>query len=134
MSLPLPAPAAGASPAVEARGLFDRMRALAAAALEAVERGDEVTIRRALDERDRLAERITPLVREIGRAHARSSAEAASVLEAALALQEADAGLAARLAEARAGVARALDRMGHAESAAAAYAPPAGAARLDLLR
>ncbi len=115
--------------AEEARVLFDCMCALAGDALAAAERGDEVALRRVLDERDRVAERLAPLVRDLGRARGAAGgprlpeAEVAGVVAAALAVQEADIRLTERLAEIRAGVARELDRVDHA-------APP----RLELLR
>lgn len=122
--------------AEEARVLFDCMCALAGDALAAAEAGDEVALRRALDERDRVAERLAPLVRDLGLARASAGgarlaeAEAAGVVAAALAVQEVDARLTRRLAEIRAGVARDLDRMDHAGASPAAYARP----RLGLLR
>ncbi|HLL49011.1 MAG TPA: hypothetical protein VK399_20115 [Longimicrobiaceae bacterium] len=116
--------------AEEARVLFDCMCALAGDALAAAERGDEVTLRRVLDERDRVAERLSPLVRDLGLARVAAGgprlaeAEVAGVVAAALAVQEADVRLTERLAEIRAGGGRGLDRMD----------PAAGPHRLDLLR
>ena len=121
--------------AEEARVLFDCMCALAGDALAAAEGGDEVTLRRVLDERDRVAERLAPLVRDLGRARSAAGgprlpeAETAGVVAAALAVQEADVRLTARLAAIRAGAARGLERVDHAGPPAPA-APP----RLDLLR
>lgn len=126
--------------AEEARVLFDCMCALAGDALAAAESGDEVALRRVLDERDRVAGRLAPLVRELGRARGAAGgprlaeAEVAGVVAAALAVQEADVRLTERLAEIRAGVTRERDRLDHAGAAAAAYAAPAGPRRLDLLR
>jgi hypothetical protein len=88
-----------------------------------------VSRRRVLDERDRVAERLAPLVRDLGRARGAAGgprlaeAETAGVVAAALAVQEADVRLTERLAELRGGVAREPGRMDHA-------APP----RLELLR
>jgi hypothetical protein len=121
--------------AEEARVLFDCMCALAGDALAAAESGDEVAMRRVLDERDRVAERLAPLVRELGRARGAAGgswlaeAESAGVVAAALAVQEADVRLTERLAEIRAGVTRELGRMDDAWAAA-----PPGRSRLDLLR
>lgn len=135
LSTPLPRDAAG-----EARALFDRMCALAGEALAAAVGRDEAALRRALDERDRLAELLSPLVGELARARRQdggaplAEAEVAGVVSAAVAVQEADAALTECLAGLRAGVARELDRMDHAGAAAAAYALPAGPPRLDLLR
>jgi hypothetical protein len=126
--------------AEEARVLFDCMCALAGDALAAAEAGDEVALRRVLDERDRVAGRLAPLVRDLGSARASTGgqrlpeAETAGVVAAALAVQEADARLTDRLAAIRAGVARELGRLDHAGAAAASYAQPAGPRRLDLLR
>lgn len=120
--------------AEEARVLFDCMCALAGDALAAAERGDEVTLRRVLDERDRVAERLAPLVRDLGLARGAAGgprlaeAEVAGVVAAALAVQEADVRLTERLAEIRAGGGRGPGRMDRAGGAAA------GPHRLDLLR
>ena len=125
--------------AEEARVLFDCMCALAGDALAAAERGDEVALRRVLDERDRVAGRLTPLVGDLGRARGAAGgprlaeAEVAGVVSAALAVQEADVRLAERLSEIRSRRARELDRTG-LRGAGAAFAAPAGRAPLDLLR
>ena len=125
--------------AEEARVLFDCMCALAGDALAAAERGDEVALRRALDERDRVARRLAPLVGDLGRARGAAGgprlaeAEVAGVVSAALAVQEADVRLTERLAEIRAGRARELDRM-DLSGAGAGSAAPSGRAPLDLLR
>jgi hypothetical protein len=125
--------------AEEARVLFDCMCALAGDALAAAERGDEVALRRVLDERDRVARRLTPLVGDLGRARGAAGgqwlaeAEVAGVVSAALAVQEADVRLTERLAEIRAGRVRELDRAGLSGASAAAVVP-AGRAPLDLLR
>lgn len=116
--------------AEEARVLFDCMCALAGDALAAAERGDEVALRRVLDERDRVAGRLTPVVSDLGRARAAAGggrlpeAELAGVVSAALAVQEADVRLTERLAEIRSRVARDLDRVG-----AGARACPAASGR-----
>lgn len=110
------------SPAGEARRLFERLRDLAADTLAAATQGNELALRRALDERNRVAERITLLVREIE--HDRSAGwtagrnlfletEIEEVVGAALAVQEADDFLAGRLVEIRTEVARELDRLGY---------------------
>lgn len=125
--------------AEEARVLFDCMCALAGDALAAAERGNEVALRRVLDERDRVAGRLAPLVGDLGRARGAAGgpwlaeAEVAGVVSAALAVQEADVRLTERLAEIRAGRARELERTDPC-GAGAAYAAPGGRVPLDLLR
>ena len=126
--------------AEEARVLFDCMCALAGDALAAAERGDEVALRRVLDERDRVAARLAPLVSDLG--HARGAAggarlpeaEVAGVVSAALAVQEADVRLAERLAEIRASRASGPRRVHPAGTWAPTHAAPCGRQRLDLLR
>ncbi len=120
--------------AEEARVLFDCMCALAGDALAAAEGGDEVALRRVLDERDRVAERLAPLVRDLGRARGAAGGPRlprggiAGVVAAALAVQEADVRLTERLAESA--------REGPRAGAGGPRRPPAPAAppRLDLLR
>lgn len=130
-----PDPAASVSPAPaaplfretaeEARVLFDCLRALAGDALAAAERGDEATLLRALGERDGVAEWLGPLVRELGRVRSEAGGsrevetEAAEVVSAALAVQEEEALLSARLEEIRAAVAVELARLGLVGGAAA---------------
>ncbi|HEX2188367.1 MAG TPA: hypothetical protein VHG51_05685, partial [Longimicrobiaceae bacterium] len=122
-----PAPAAPLfrEAAEEARVLFDCLRALAGDALAAAERGDEDTLLRALGERDGVSEWLAPLVRELGRVRSEAGgsgqveSEAAEVVCAALAVQEDEALLAARLEEIRAAVAVELARRGLAGGAAA---------------
>ncbi|HEX2092528.1 MAG TPA: hypothetical protein VHG28_09015 [Longimicrobiaceae bacterium] len=122
MSLPRAATREIPSTAEEARRLFERLRKLAVDALAAATQGNELALRRTLDERDRVAERITLVIREIERyPYAGWSIGGGPFLEdeieemvgAALAVQEADDFLAGRLVEIRTEVARELDRLGY---------------------
>lgn len=120
-------PAAGGWARV--RELFDRLHELSGEALGAVETGDEATLHRTLDERDRVAELITPLVGK----PAVGDPERTRALEAARRVRTADARLEARLREARDRVKRELERAPSPHPGGERYLPPRPhGARLDV--
>jgi len=123
--------------AAEASALFARFGALASAAHAALGRGDASVLEETLDARDRLAERLEPLVAALVAEGAKEDAGAllARVREAAAGAAALDAGLVALAVARRAEIRRSLDHLRQGDAATAAYLLSQGAGvRLDLTR
>ncbi len=132
--------------AAELTALFQSYCALTECALRACDSGDENALAGAIDGRDLVAKRLTPLMREMlavrraapnERAKAEIERALLAVRTAAEEARQVNTALESRVGAARADIGTQLARLSHDDSARSAYAAatvPQGDSLLDLRR